>query len=52
MDFIDEGFLHKKIIIKDVYVDYGTIEDILEDACSLWLYGDLTALTSSRSLKF
>ena len=35
----DEEFLHKKISNKDVYVDYGSTEDIPEDACSLRLYG-------------
>ena len=35
VDFSNEGFLHKKIINKDVYVDYGSEEDIPEDACSL-----------------
>ena len=32
--FVDEKFLHNKNN-KDVYVDYGAIEDIPEDACSL-----------------
>ena len=40
----DEEFLHKKIKNKDSNVDYGATEDILEDACSLRQYEDLTAL--------
>ena len=35
----DEEFLHTKINNKDVYVDYGAIKDIPEDACSLRQYG-------------
>ena len=35
VDFSNEGFLHKKITNKDVYVDYGSKEDIPESACSL-----------------
>ena len=31
----DEEFLHTEINNKDVYVDYGATEDMLEDACSL-----------------
>ena len=33
----DEEFLHKNINNKDVYVDYGSTEDITEDAYSLML---------------
>ena len=40
----DKDFLHKKINKKEVYVDYGSSEDVPEDACSLRPYGDLTAL--------
>ena len=29
---------------RDVYMDYAATEDTLEDASSLWYYGDLTAL--------
>ena len=29
----NEEFLHTKINNKDVYVNYGATEDILEDAC-------------------
>ena len=35
MDFTDEEFLHKTIKNKDIYVDYGTTEDIPEYTCSL-----------------
>ena len=35
----DEEFLHTKINNKDVYVYYGTTEDIPEDACSVRRYG-------------
>ena len=34
--------MHKKINNGEVYVDYGSTEDIPEDAVRL--YGDLTAL--------
>ena len=40
--FAEEEFLHKKISNKDIYVDYGAMEDIAEDAVKQ--YGDLTAL--------
>ena len=30
----NEEFQHKKINDRDVYVDYGSTEVILEDACS------------------
>ena len=33
----DEEFLHKNLNNKDVYVDYGSTEDITEDAYSLML---------------
>ena len=33
----DEEFLHKNKNNKDVYVDYGSTEDITEDAYSLML---------------
>ena len=46
----DEEFLHKKINNRDLYVDYGSTKDIPDNACSLRLYGDLTALTWSRSV--
>ena len=48
----DEEFLYKKINNRDVYVDYGSTEDTPEDACSLRLDGNLTALSWSRWLKF
>ena len=38
-----EELLRKKINNQDVYLDYGSIEDIPEDA--LRLYGDSTALS-------
>ena len=31
----DEEFLYKTINNRDMYVDYGSTEDIPEDACSL-----------------
>ena len=34
----EEEFLHTKINNKDVYVDYGVIEDIPEDGRSLRQY--------------
>ena len=34
VDFANEEFLHKMINNKDVYVDYGATEYILQDACS------------------
>ena len=40
--FVEEGFLQKKISKKDVYMDYGAMTDIPEDAVKQ--YGDLTAL--------
>ena len=40
--FVQEEFLHKKLINKDVYVDYGAMADIPEDAVKQ--YGYLTAL--------
>ena len=44
-----EEFLHNKRNSKGLYMDYGAIEDIPEDACSLRQsavsrYGGLTAL--------
>ena len=48
----DEEFLYKTINNRDMYVDYGSTENIPEDACSLRLYGDLAALNWSRLLKF
>ena len=45
----DEELLRKKINNQDVYLDYGSIEDIPEDA--LRLYGDSTALSWSRWLR-
>ena len=47
----DEEFLHTKININDVYLDYGATEDIPEDACcftcsrGIIMDEDLTALT-------
>ena len=35
----NEQFLHTKVNIKDVYVDYGATEDTPEDACSLRQHG-------------
>ena len=49
---VPDKFLHKKIINRDVYVDYGSTEDIPEKYAFLRLYGDLTALKWSRWLKF
>ena len=40
--FVEEEFLLKKIGNRDVYVDYGAMTDIPEDAVKQ--YGDLTAL--------
>ena len=40
--FVEEEFLHKNICNKDVYMDYGAMADIPEDAVKQ--YGDLTAL--------
>ena len=40
--FVQEEFLHKKLSNKDVYVDYGAMADIPEDAVKQ--YGYLTAL--------
>ena len=54
----DEEFLHTKINIKDVYLDYGATEDIPEDACCFSCSGgitmdeDLTALTWKLVAKF
>ena len=46
----DKEFLNKKINNREVYVDYGSTENIPEGA--LRLYGDLTALNWSKWLKF
>ena len=43
-----KDFLHMKINNKDVYIDYGATTDIPEDACSLKLYGDLTAFNCGK----
>ena len=40
--FVEEEFLLKKISNRNVYVDYGAMADIPEDAVKQ--YGDLTAL--------
>ena len=40
--FVEEEFLHRKISNKDVYVDYGAMADIPEDAVKQ--YGFSTAL--------
>ena len=40
--FVEEEFLQTNISNKDVYVDYGAMADIPEDAVKQ--YGDLTAL--------
>ena len=42
MVFVEEEFQYKKISKKDVYVGYGAIADIPQDAVNQ--YGDLTAL--------
>ena len=42
MVFVDEEFLHKNITNKDLYVDYGAMADIQEDAVKK--YGDLITL--------
>lgn len=36
--FPNEEFLHEKINRKDVYKDYGGIENTSKDVCSLGLY--------------
>ena len=36
--FPNEEFLHEKINRKDVYKDYGAIENTSKDVCSLGLY--------------
>ena len=40
--FVKKEFLHKKISKKDVYVDYGAMADIPQDAVNQ--YDDLRAL--------
>ena len=42
MVFVKEEFLHKKISQKDVYVDYGAMVDVPQDAVNQ--YDDLRAL--------
>lgn len=42
--FTMEGIMHKKIRNKVAYMDYGSTEEIPEDACSLRKHGDLTTL--------
>ena len=49
---LDKYFLPKNINNRNVYVDFGSTKDIPQDACSLRLYGDLTALNWGRWLKF
>ena len=46
--FDEEEFLHKKISNKDVYVDYGAIADIPEDAVNQ--YGELTILKKVKQI--
>ena len=46
--FDEEEFLHKKISNKDVYVDYGAITDIPEDAVNQ--YGELTILKKVKQI--
>lgn len=45
---LDKYFLHKNINNRNVYVDFGSTKYIPQDACSVRLYGDLTALNCGR----
>ena len=46
--FVEEEFLHRKISNKDVYVDYGAMADIPEDAVKQ--YGFSTALKQLKQI--
>ena len=43
MVFVEEGFLYRKISKKRVYVHYGAMVDISQDACSeaVWKFDNI-----------